>query len=149
MYSLFKNKVVTFIWILVLCLAIVFIANEVFSAEPFRVKLNLFERLVVMGLLPQTGNFATLKIVTEANLMLGATDEESVLAGLESTPEGGVVARLGWLAVPEKEFTFKETLLKLIKDALTELNEADPPKLTMEHFRVYEKFMLVEEKEEE
>ena len=102
-----------------------------------------------MGLLPQTGNFATLKIVTEANLMLGATDEESVLAGLESTSEGGVIARLGWLAVPEKEFIFKETLLKLIRDALTELNEADPPRLTMEHYRVWIKFMEVEEKEGE
>lgn len=136
--------------ILVLCILIIFIATKyVFADGPFKTKLNLFERLVVMGLLPQTGNFATLKIVMEANLMLGATDEESVLAGLEPTPEGAVIARLGWTTVPEKEFTFKETLLKLIKDALTELNEADPPKLTMEHFRVYEKFMLVEEKEEE
>ena len=102
-----------------------------------------------MGLLPQTGNFATLKIVMEANMMLGATDEESVLVGLEPQDDGSIQAKKGWLVVPEKEFVFKETLLKLIKDALTELNEADPPRLTMEHFRVYEKFMMVEEKEEE
>ena len=131
---------------IVLCVIILLSALSVF-AEDFKTKLNLFERLVVMGLLPQTGNFATLKIVTEANLMLGATDEESVLAGLDPTPEGGVIARKGWKAVPEKEFTFKETLLKLIRDALTELNEDDPPRLTMEHFRVYEKFMMVEEEE--
>lgn len=133
---------------IVLCI-IMLLSVLAISAEPFKTKLNLFERLVVMGLLPQTGNFATLKIVMEANLMLGATDEESVVAGLEPQEDGSILARKGWLAVPEKEFTFKETLLKLIRGALTELNEADPPKLTMEHFRVYEKFMLVEEKEEE
>ena len=131
---------------LILCIVILLSALSI-AAEPFRTELNLFERLVVMGLLPQTGNFATLKIVMEANMMLGATDEESVLAGLEPTPEGAVIARLGWLTVPEKEFTFKETLLGLIKDALQKLE--DEEKLTMEHFRVYEKFMIVEEKEGE
>ena len=131
---------------IVLCIVILLSALSM-AAEPFKVKLNLFERLVVMGLLPQTGNFATLKIVTEANMMLGATDEESVLAGLEPTPEGAVIARLGWDKVPEREFTFKETLLGIIKDALQKLD--DEEKLTMEHVRVYEQFMLVKEKEEE
>jgi len=144
MYSLFKNKYVTALWIVVLCIAIFFVASEVF-AEDFKAKLNLFERLVVMGLLPQTGNFATLKIVTEANLMLGPTDEESVIAGLDATPEGGVIAKYGWLAVPEKEFTFKETLLGIIKSALQKLE--DEEKLTMEHYRVYQIFMIVEEGE--
>jgi len=127
---------------IVLCIVILLSALSI-AAEPFKTKLNLFERLVIMGLLPQTGNFATLKIVTEANLMLGATDEESVIAGLESNDQGGVVAKYGWTAVPEKEFTFKETLVGIIRDALQKLE--DEEKLTMEHFRVYEKFMLVEE----
>jgi len=129
--------------ILVLCI-VMLLAFSVF-AEDFKTELNLFERLVVMGLLPQTGNFATLKIVTEANLMLGATDEESVLAGLEASSEGGVIARKGWTVVPEKEFTFKETLVGIIRDALQKLN--DEEKLTMEHYRVWEKFMEVEEEE--
>ena len=127
--------------ILVLCI-VMLLAFSVF-AEDFKTELNLFESLVVMGLLPQTGNFATLKVVTEANLMLGATDEESVLAGLEATPEGGVIARLGWTIVPEKEFTFKETLVGIIRDALQKLD--DEEKLTMEHYRVWEKFMIVKE----
>lgn len=127
---------------IVLCIVILLSALSI-AAEPFKTKLNLFERLVVMGLLPQTGNFATLKIVTEANMMLGATDEEAVLAGLEPTLEGGVTARLGWTNVPEREFIFKETLLGIIKDSLQRLD--DEKKLTMEHFRVYEKFMLTEE----
>ena len=137
---MFKQK----LSIIAIVLCIVLLVTSIALAEDFKVELNLFERLVIMGLLPQTGNFATLKIVTEANLMLGATDEESVLAGLGATPEGGVVALNGWTVVPEKEFVFKETLLKLIRDALQKLNDADPPTLTMEHFRVWEKIMVVE-----
>ena len=128
--------------VIVLCIVMLFSTLSIF-AEDFKTKLNLFERLVVMALLPQTGNFATLKIVTEANLMLGATDEESVLAGLKPNAQGGVVAIKGWTVVPEKEFTFKETLVGLIKDALQKLE--DEEKLTMEHYRVWEKFMVVEE----
>ena len=131
---------------IVLCIVILLSVLAI-AAEPFKTKLNLFERLVVMGLLPQTGNFATLKIVTEANMMLGASDEESVIAGLIPKADGSVIAEYGWLAVPEKEFIFKETLLGLIKNALQKLN--DEEKLTMEHYRVYQKFMLVEEKKEE
>jgi len=142
MYSLFKNKYITALFLVVLFICLIFTAKQVF-AEDFKTKLNLFERLVVMGLLPQTGNFATLKIVTEANLMLGATDEESVIAGLKPNDQGGVVAQYGWTIVPEKEFVFKETLLGIIKSALQKLENEE--KLTMEHFRVYEKFMIVKE----
>jgi len=111
--------------------------------EELITNLNLFERLVIMSLLPDTGNFATLKIITEANLMLGATDEEATIAGLKPNNVGGVVALNGWTAVPEKEFIFKETLLGIIKDALQKLNDTE--ELTMEHFRVWEKFMVVKE----
>lgn len=131
----------------VLCVVLLLSSIAVANNEPFKTKLNLFERLVVMGLLPQTGNFATLKIVTELNMMLGATDEEYAQAGLEPQEDGSIQAKLGWLVVPEKEFTFKETALKIIRDALQKLD--DEEKLTMEHFRVYEKFMIVKEKEEE
>ena len=129
---------------LVLCIVMLLSALSIY-AEDFKTKLNLFERLVVMGLLPQTGNFATLKIVTEANMMLGATDEESVIAGLKPNEQGGVIALHGWLVVPEREFIFKETLLGIIRDALQKLD--DEEKLTMEHFRVYQIFMIVEEEE--
>ena len=132
---------------LILCVVLLLTSIAIANNEPFKTKLNMFERLVIMGLLPQTGNFATLRIVTELNMKLGPSDEESVLAGLETTPEGGVIARLGWDKIPEIEFTFKETALKMIKDALQKLD--DEEKLTMEHFRVYKKFMLVKEKEEE
>ena len=142
---MFKRKLS--IIAIVLCIIMLLSAIALANDEPFKTKLNLFERLVVMGLLPQTGNFATLKIVIEANLMLGATDEESVLAGLKPDGQGGVVAEYGWLIVPEKEFMFKETLLGIVRATLQRLD--DEEKLTMEHYRVWIKFMEVEEKEGE
>lgn len=141
---MFKRKQLNIVAI-VLCMVVLLSAIAIANNEPFKTKLNLFERLVVMGLLPQTGNFATLKIVTELNMMLGATDEEYITAGLMPTDEGGVVAEHGWLVVPEKEFVFKEAALKIIRAALQKLDEEE--KLTMEHFRVYEKFMIVKEEE--
>lgn len=128
---------------IVLCILIL-LSVSVF-AEDFKVKLGLYERLVTMALLPQTANFATLKIVTELNLMLAPTDEEYKTAGLEAQENGGITAK-NWLAVPEKEFTFKETALKIIQDALKKLDEEG--KLTMEHFRVYERFILIKKEGE-
>ena len=142
MFNKRKLSVIALVLCVVLLLSSIAIANN----EPFKIKLNLFERLVVMGLLPQTGNFATLKIVTELNMMLGATDEEYITAGLTPTDEGGVVAEHGWLVVHEREFIFKEAALKIIRAALQKLDEEE--KLTMEHFRVYEKFMVVKKEEE-
>jgi hypothetical protein len=127
---------------LILCIVIL-LSVSVF-AEDFKVKLGLFERLVTMALLPAAGNYATLKIVTEANLMLGPTQEEYKAAGLEPQANGGVTAK-NWLAVPEKELAFGEVLLKMITDALKKLDEDG--KLTMEHFRVYEKFILNKKEE--
>jgi len=138
------SKRISSIVALVLCIFML-LGTLSIHAEDFEVKLNLFERLIVMGLLPQKGSFATLKIVTELNMELGATDEEYVQAGLEAQADGSVQAKHGWLAVPEKEFVFKEAALKLIRDALQKLN--DEEKLTMEHFRVYQKFMLTKEGE--
>ena len=129
------------ITVLVLCIVMLFASFVL--AEDFKVNLNLFERLVLMGVLPQSGDFATLKIVVELNLMLGATDEEFVAAGLEPQPDGSTIARKGWDAVPEKEFAFKEAALSIIKGALQKLN--DTKRLTMQQFRVYEKFMIVKE----
>lgn len=139
---MFKRKlnIVAF----VLCVIMLLSAFSIF-AEELKTKLNLFERLVVMQLLPQKGNFATLKIVTELNMKLGASDEEYITAGLEPQPDGSVQAEFGWLSVPEKEFVFKEAALGMIRAALKILDDAE--QLTMEHFRVYQKFMVIEEGE--
>jgi len=105
---------------------------------PCKVSLNLFERLVVLALLPAEGNFATLKIVNELKMELAPTEEEFKKAGLEAMENGGIQAK-DWLAVPEKEITLGETAEKIIVDALKKLDKE--MKLKNEHMTVYMKFI--------
>ena len=135
-----KLKVISLVLCLILILTIVSFAEVL----QFKIKLNLFERLVVMSLLPTESNFITLKIVRDLQTNLAPTEEEIKLSGLESM-EGGVNAK-DWNAVPEKEIIFGDIAKGIIVDALKKLDEAK--QLKMEQFSVYEKFVL-EKKEGE
>ncbi len=105
---------------------------------PCKVSLNLFERMVVLALLPAEGNFATLKIVNELKMELAPTEEEFKKAGLSALESGGIQAK-DWLAVPEKEITLGETAEGIIVKALKKLDKES--KLRAEHMTVYAKFI--------
>ena len=123
-----------------LAVAVLLLLGSLCFAEyvPCKVKLGLLDRLVVMGLLPQESNFATLKIVTDLQLQLGPTEEEFKKAGLSAAPNGGVIAK-DWNAVEEKEFTFGEIAEGIIVDALKKMDKEK--KLKREFMSVYEKFI--------
>ena len=130
---------------LALCFVLVLAIVGFTQVQEFKIKLNLFERLVVMSLLPAESNFITLKIIRDLQTVLAPTEEEYKLAGLKAAEGGGVNAD-DWNAVLEKEVIFGDIAKGLIVDALKKLDEAK--KLTNEHFSVYEKFVL-EKKEGE
>jgi len=125
---------------LILCLVMVFSVIAFAVYEPFKVKLNLFERVVVMSLLPAEGSFLTLKIVRELQMELAPSEGEAALAGLEDLPTGGIRAE-NWVAVEEKEIIFGDIALGLVVDALKKLN--DEEKLLNDHFTIYEKFVII------
>lgn len=127
---------------LVLCLVMVLSMIAFAVNEPFKVKLNLFERIVTMSLLPVEGSFLTLKIVRDLQMELAPSEEEALLAGLEDLPTGGIKAE-DWFAVEEKEIIFGDIALGLVVDALKKLN--DEEKLTNDHYTIYEKFIVVPE----
>lgn len=112
--------------------------------EPFKVKLNLYERVVVMSLLPKEGNFITLKIIRDLQMELAPSEEEAAIAGLEDLPGGGVKAK-NWFLVVEKEIVFGDIALGLVVSALKKLDETE--KLLNDHFSIYEKFIILPEKE--
>ncbi len=114
--------------------------------EPFKVKLTLYERLVVMSLLPKEEAFLTLVIIRDLQVELAATEEEIKLAGIATAPNGGITAE-NWLAVPEKEIVFGDIAKGLVVSALKKLDEAK--KLTNDHFTVYQKFILAKEEVKE
>jgi len=114
--------------------------------EPFKVKLNLYERVVVMSLLPVEANFVTWKIIKDLQMELAPSEEEAKIAGMVNLPEGGVKAE-NWLLVVGKEIVFGDIALGLVVDALKKLDGEE--KLTNDHFTVYEKFIINPEKKEE
>lgn len=131
---------------LILCIVLIVGMVAYAEYEPFKVKLNLFERFVVLALLPQEGSFVTLKIVRELQMELAPTEEELALAEVRDLPTGGIEAK-NWNAVEEKEFIFGERAKEIIVKALKLLDERE--KLRNEHFSVYEKFILEKVKKEE
>ena len=109
------------------------------SADTFKVKLNLFERIGIMGMLPAEGNFATLKIVNDLRMELAPSEEEYQKAGLSIMEGGKGIEAKNWLAVKEKELKLGEIAKAIIKDALKKMDE--DMKLRNEHMSIYEKFM--------
>ena len=105
---------------------------------PCKVSLNLFERMVVLALLPAEGNFATLKIVNELKMELAPTEKEYQKAGLSAMETGGIQAK-DWLAVPDKKFTLGEIAEGIIVKALKKMDKE--MKLRAEHMTVYAKFI--------
>ena len=62
---------------LVLCL-VMLLAVIAFAVEPFKVKLTLRERYVVMSLFPPEGSFPTIKAIREIKEELFPSEEEVV-----------------------------------------------------------------------
>jgi len=134
--------------LIVLVIVLVMILSmAALAADPFKVKLNLYERIVAMSLLPKEGNFLTLKIIRDLQMELAPTEEEAAIAELRTSPDGnGVVAQKGWFLVEEKEIILGEIAKGLIVDALVKLDEAE--KLVNDHFSLYEKFVIGEKEGE-
>lgn len=101
-------------------------------------KLGVKERLVLIGLLPETGNYLNLKLVREVKEALSFTEKEHKLLGLEIR-EGGAVA---WEKNILKEFTFGGVVTGLITAALTKLDKDE--KLEDKHMELYRLFVAGE-----
>jgi len=86
-----------------------------------KVKLSVLNRLSIVGLLPETGNVASLRINRELREELSCTEEEYKLCNFRPTPDG----KMSWddTAVPPKEFEFakgsvREVLAEEVKTKL-------------------------------
>ena len=111
-----------------------------------KVKLSVLNRLSIVGLLPETGPIATLRINRELREELSCTEEEYKLCNFRPSPDG----KMSWddTAVPPKEFEFakgsvREVLAEEVKTKLREMEKAGT--LKMELISLYE--VLVEEVE--
>lgn len=106
-------------------------------------KLLLQDRFTLLGVLPEKGNFATLKIVRKLRETLSCSEEE--MQAVELTQKGENVK---WNPQKDKkkEVEIGEIAAELIKKTLKELN--DKEELTPNHFTIYEIFVEEKPKQE-
>lgn len=99
-------------------------------------QLDVRERLTILTLLPQEGNFMTLKIVRDLKGELGFSEEEYKL--LEFKQTGNSVA---WenSKDPLKDVEIGEIAREIIAEPLKKMDEDG--KLRDEHFLLYMKFV--------
>ena len=124
-----------------------------------KIGLNLMDRLVVINLLPEENNYATLKLIRDLKSNLGITDDEFKEFNLKQGGETFVDDAGNEIVVPEgqmmwnavagvpKDFEIRRKARKLIVGELEKLDKDG--KLTSNHFNVYEKFVEPEQDTDE
>lgn len=97
-------------------------------------KLSVGERLVLLSVLPQEGDFTTLKIIRNLKDDLSFTEEEHKLYQFQFEGEQVI-----WENNGDKEINFGEKATDIIVNAFKKLDQQK--KLRMEHIELYEKFV--------
>ena len=97
-------------------------------------KLAVLDRLILLNVIPQEGDFTTLKIVRNMKDDLSFSEEEHKQLNFCTKDE-----RLSWNMELEKEINFGEKATGIITDAFKKLSEQK--KLRIEHMELYEKFV--------
>ena len=99
-------------------------------------KLNVLERITALGIMPEVGNFATLKIVQDLRMVLSLTEAEFKEFGVKQKGE-----QMSWSpkGAEEREIKIGEKATDILIEALKKLDE--DKKLTEQHLSLYEKFV--------
>lgn len=98
-------------------------------------QLNISERLTLVNVLPEKGNFETMKVIEALKDVLYPSEEES--KKFQIVTEGNSVS---WNAEGAKEVDIKisKAQKELLADCLLKLDEKE--ELTFAHYSVYKKF---------
>lgn len=98
-------------------------------------KLNVQERLTLVNLLPEKGNFATMKIIEGVRDLLYPSEEESKQFEIKQSGNN-----ISWNAEGSKEIEIKlsKGQRDLLEDSLGKLDESE--ELTFAHYTVFKKF---------
>ena len=99
-------------------------------------ELNILERITILQILPQEGNFITLNIVQKLREALSPTEKE--FKDFEIVDKDG---QISWNAKGREEIEIEigEKAADIIVTALKKLDEED--KLTAHHLSIYNKFV--------
>lgn len=100
-----------------------------------KLKLNVLERIVIMNLLPKSGNFVSIRAIKNTGKILSISKEEMEETQMHITPQGSTWNKKG---KDEKEFDLPASSVKIIKDRLQEMDKKND--LPLEAVTVWEKF---------
>jgi len=109
---------------------------------------NVFERLFLLsGVLPQQGNFTTIKIVTRLREELSFSEEEHDRYAIKSLPDGRIsVTKDEELLQEVKPIQLGKRAREVIVNGLKELDRKKA--LTQGHILLYERFVGEEDEAE-
>jgi fructosamine-3-kinase len=101
-----------------------------------KMKLNLSERLTILGILPKEGSFVTLQIIRDLQKNLSPTEEEFKEFEIKQDAQ-----KIGWNAkgAIEKEIKLGEKAQDIVVEVLKELDKNK--KLSLQHVSLWEKFV--------
>lgn len=103
-------------------------------------KLDVMERIVLSGLLPQEGNFKTLKLLRVLREDLSFNDIENQKLKFVQEAEQVQWNDVGARDIGEVEISIGEIMTETIKDKLKEMDEKK--ELKNDYFSLYEKFIV-------
>jgi hypothetical protein len=98
--------------------------------------LSVFERLVLLNIMPKEGDITTIKIIGKLKDNLSFSEDEH--KALELKNDNGQIAWKQEADIP-KEIEIGEKALDIISDALKKLNKEK--KLTEAHIPIYDRFV--------
>ena len=99
-------------------------------------KMNVLERLILLGILPKESNFATLMIVKNLTSSLGLSEDDYKEFEIKQEENQIIWNQKG---NEEREIKIGEKATDIIIESLKKLDEEK--KLTEQHFSLYEKFV--------
>ena len=99
-------------------------------------KLNLLERVTILGILPKEANFLNLKIIKDIQDAVSFTEDDFKEFDIK---QEGVKITWNVKGDEEREVSIGEKATDIIVEALKELNKNK--KLTANHYSLYVKFV--------
>ena len=96
--------------------------------------LNISERIAAFGILPERGNFATLRIVEDLRRELSISEEEADECGIVFGND-----QITWQKDIEKEIAFSDRAKEMILEALKKLDTAN--EMEPRHMSLWRKFI--------
>ena len=105
-------------------------------------KLKVFERIILLNLLPTEGNVVTLRVVRDLQSALSFSEDEIKQYRIQSVADAENRVNITWdvaRSLEEKDVKIGDVAKTIIREKLVKLDEEK--KLTLNMLSIYEKFV--------